>query len=72
MATPMYLEARARSTDEENHASFWRKLQPIAMGQEYGDPDDDLGPVMVFMASDASHFITGQMIPVDGGQTFVS
>lgn len=72
MATPMYLEARARSTDAENEASFWRNLQPIALGQEYGNPDNDLGPVMVFMASDASHFITGQMIPVDGGQTFVS
>lgn len=72
MATPMYLEARARSTDEENTASFWRNLNSIALGQEYGDPDLDLGPVMVFMASDASHFITGQMIPVDGGQTFVS
>lgn len=71
MATPMYLEARARSTDEENTASYWRNLQSIAMGEEYGDPDRDLGPVMVFMASDASRFITGQMIPVDGGQTNV-
>ena len=24
---------------------------------------------MIFFASDASHFITGQLIPVDGGQT---
>ena len=71
MATPMYHEARARSTEEENTASFWRNLHSIALGQEYGDPDADLGPVMVFMASDASRFITGQLIPVDGGQTNV-
>lgn len=71
MATQMYLEARERSTDEENLASYWRNLNSIALGQEYGDPDKDLGPVMVFFASDASHFITGQMVPVDGGQTNV-
>jgi 3-oxoacyl-[acyl-carrier protein] reductase len=68
MATPMYYEARKRATEEENTASFWRNQQPIALGQEYGDPDRDLGPVMVFLASDASRFITGQLIPVDGGQ----
>ena len=71
MATPMYLEAMARATDEERTASYWRNLDSIALGNEYGDPDRDLGPVMVFLASDASRFITGQLIPVDGGQTNV-
>ncbi len=68
IATPMYHEARARSNDQQNEANYWRNLQSIALGEEYGDPDRDLGPVMVFMASDASGFITGQLIPVDGGQ----
>ena len=68
IATPMYHAARASMTPEQNEDSYWRNLQSIALGEEYGDPDDDLGPVMVFMASDASKFITGQLIPVDGGQ----
>ena len=71
MATPMYREAMARATAEQVTASYWRNLNSIAMGNEYGDPDRDLGPVMVFLASDASRFITGQLIPVDGGQTNV-
>ena len=40
-----------------------------ALGQTYGDATKDLAPVMVFFASDDSGFITGQLIPVDGGQT---
>ena len=71
MATPMYREAMARATEAERTASFWRNRSSIAMGQEYGDPDRDLGPVMVFLASDGARFITGQLIPVDGGQTNV-
>lgn len=32
-----------------------------------GDVDRDIAPVMVFMASDDSRYITGQLIKVDGG-----
>lgn len=71
IATPMYKEAMARATEKQKEASFWLNQQSIAMGREYGDADRDLGPVMVFLASDGSRFITGQLIPVDGGQTSV-
>jgi NAD(P)-dependent dehydrogenase (short-subunit alcohol dehydrogenase family) len=33
-----------------------------------GDPEDDIGPVVVFLASQMSRFITGELINVDGGQ----
>jgi 3-oxoacyl-[acyl-carrier protein] reductase len=71
MATPMYREAMARATEEQRNESYWRNARSIALGEAYGDPDRDLAPVMVFLASDASRFITGQLIPVDGGQTNV-
>ena len=32
-----------------------------------GDVEKDIAPVMVFMASDDSRYITGQMLKVDGG-----
>jgi NAD(P)-dependent dehydrogenase (short-subunit alcohol dehydrogenase family) len=71
IATPMYLEAMARASEEERTAFYWQNHQSIVLGEKYGDPDEDLGPVMVFLASAASRFITGQLIPVDGGQTNV-
>jgi NAD(P)-dependent dehydrogenase (short-subunit alcohol dehydrogenase family) len=71
IATPMYEEALSRLTAEQAEAHRWQNEESIAMGKKYGDPDRDLGPVMVFFASDASRFITGQLIPVDGGQTNV-
>lgn len=69
MATPMYQEAMSSMTEEQTNASYWMNHHSIALGNKYGDPLTDLGPVMVFFASDASRFITGQLIPVDGGQT---
>lgn len=71
IATPMYHEALARLDDGGMTAHYWRNEASIAMGQKYGDPDADLGPVMVFFASEGSRFISGQLIPVDGGQVSV-
>lgn len=33
-----------------------------------GDPERDIGPVVAFLASDMSRFVTGELINVDGGQ----
>ncbi len=71
IATPMYEEALTRMSPEELEAHRWINEESIALGKRYGDPDRDLGPVMVFLASDGSRFITGQLLPVDGGQTSV-
>ncbi|GAB2994544.1 SDR family NAD(P)-dependent oxidoreductase [Mycobacterium bourgelatii] len=43
----------------------------IPLGGALGDPARDLGPVLVFLASAGSGFITGQLIAVDGGLTML-
>jgi NAD(P)-dependent dehydrogenase (short-subunit alcohol dehydrogenase family) len=71
IATPMYEEAKAKMSEEQLQAHYWQNEASISMGQAYGDPDADLAPVMVFLASTNSRFISGQLIPVDGGQASV-
>jgi NAD(P)-dependent dehydrogenase (short-subunit alcohol dehydrogenase family) len=39
----------------------------IPLGGALGDPVRDLAPVLVFLASEGSRFINGQLIAVDGG-----
>lgn len=43
----------------------------IPLGGKLGDPTRDLGPVLVFLAGPGAAFITGQLIPVDGGLAMV-
>jgi NAD(P)-dependent dehydrogenase (short-subunit alcohol dehydrogenase family) len=60
-ASPVYLawaERQPRMAEEQN------KLKPI---QRMGDPEEDIGGVALFLASDDSRYVTGHTIFVDGG-----
>jgi NAD(P)-dependent dehydrogenase (short-subunit alcohol dehydrogenase family) len=58
--------------DDASQAAMAEMLRAdIPIGGVMGDPDRDMAPVLVFLMSDASHFITGQTISVDGGYMMV-
>jgi len=52
---------------EENPDDLQERINSIPMGR-MGDPSDHVGAA-IFLASDASNFITGQTLLVDGGST---
>jgi 3-oxoacyl-[acyl-carrier protein] reductase len=67
MWTPQYEAYRAEMTPEALARHDADTARQVPLGGKFGDPEKDLAPVLVFLASDASHYISGQMIPVDGG-----
>jgi NAD(P)-dependent dehydrogenase (short-subunit alcohol dehydrogenase family) len=69
MWTPMYDAHRSRLSAEELvvHDAQIAAVTPI--DGRLGDPDRDLAPFMVFMASDGARYITAQTLVVDGGRT---
>lgn len=64
--TPMYEQMRAMMTPEQL-AAHDADLAGLCLGGQMGDMGTDFVPVMAFMASDSSKFITGQTISIDGG-----
>ena len=54
----------------------WSRLNPAVMDTfkaqspmgEFGGPED-LGPLAVYLASDASRYMTGAVLVIDGGYT---
>lgn len=67
MTTPMYQAFRDAMSPSDLAAHDEDTKKQIPLGGAFGDAERDLGPVMVFLASDDSRFITGQLLPVDGG-----
>jgi len=56
----------AAHVEKNNPEAFARALAVIPMGR-LGDPEGDIAPVAVFLASPGGGYITGQTIEVDGG-----
>lgn len=55
----------------EAREAFFGGMKGLMLGDKPGDPINDYLPVIAFMASDSSRYITGQTICVDGGTMMV-
>lgn len=65
MATSLNAQLRAPQPDGSKHP-FDRFISSQTPAGRWGSPDDLIGPV-VFLASDASNFVNGHILYVDGG-----
>ena len=65
IATPQTAPLRERQPDGSRHP-FDQFIVSKTPAARWGDPDDLIGPA-VFLASDASNFVNGHILYVDGG-----
>jgi NAD(P)-dependent dehydrogenase (short-subunit alcohol dehydrogenase family) len=62
---PGYIKTEMAPVDRPEFRQHWIEDAPM---RRYGTPEE-LGPSIVYLASDASSFMTGSVLVVDGGYT---
>ena len=64
---PGYTTQRMRGSENRPYsAEMLEEIRRMTPMQRSGTPEEFMGPV-IFLASEASSFITGVVLPVDGG-----
>jgi 3-oxoacyl-[acyl-carrier protein] reductase len=51
-----------------DNPGFWEAVNADSPLGRVGDPEEDIAPVVVFLASEAARYLTGELLHVDGGQ----
>lgn len=69
--TSMYDKTRSEMSPEQLSAHDAKMCAMIPVGGKLGDIYTDLVPVVAFLASEGSRFMTGQTFSVDGGKNMV-
>ena len=62
---PGYVKTEIASTEYQEYRHYWKDEVPM---QRYGSPDE-IAPAALYLASDASSFMTGEVMVIDGGYT---
>lgn len=65
--TPMYDKTRAGMSPEQLSRHDEAMLGNVPLGGKLGDVKKDFLPIMAFLCSDDSHYMTGQVFAIDGG-----
>ena len=63
---PMAMTEGVQKWSEAAPELYQQSLQRIPLGR-FGDPETDVAPVVAFLISDDSKYVTGQTIMADGG-----
>ena len=67
--SPGALTPASKRWMEYDPEGFKKTMEPVPLGR-LGDPDTDLSPTVVFLASEDARFMTGQTVFLNGGHTF--
>lgn len=69
VVSPGALTPAAKRWMEHDPEGYRKTMEPVPLGR-LGDPETDLAPTIVFLASEDARFMTGQTVFINGGHTF--